>query len=50
LPIIGTIFAIKGAVSNWGWAILPSIVFFAAPYIIIGILSLVDAIGKKNEK
>jgi hypothetical protein len=47
LPIIGTVFAIKGAIANWHWDILPSIIFFIAPYLVIGILYLFEGKGKK---
>jgi hypothetical protein len=50
LPVIGTVFAIKGAVTNWHWDILPSIIFFIAPYLVIGGLYLFEGKGKNSNE
>ena len=50
LPVIGTIFAIKGAVSNWHWDILPAIIFFIASYLIIFASLLIEEISKRMKK
>lgn len=34
IPILGTIAGIKGATTAWGWRLMPTIVFFCAPYVI----------------
>ena len=47
IPILGTIMGIRGAMNNWGWNFLPSLLlFFGLPVLMVLIALVRSRIGK----
>ncbi len=48
IPLIGTILAIYGAISAWGWEPLAAIALFAGPYIILIPIAIIASLFQRK--